>query len=90
MNDEQSKQKGKGARHRDALYDKARLELAVLEYLENPQASGTCRPVAVRTLAELFDMALEDMAKLLDELRKADVVAYNKHKGTAALLPLPA
>ena len=90
---EKNKQKGKGARHKDPLYDNARLEVAVLDFLDGrttPGASGTCTPVAVTTLADVFDMTVEEMTKMLDELRKAQVVLFNKISGTAALLPLPA
>lgn len=85
-----NRQKRKGARHRTALYDRARLELEILEVLDMPDSEQTempCRPISVRTLAELFDMETAAMGKVIDDFRLAGLVLYNQHTQMASLVP---
>jgi hypothetical protein len=81
--------KGQGTGHRDELYARARLEVAVLEYLDSGDPTESHRPIEARTLAVLFNMDVAAMGRLLDEFRLAEVVLYDPATGTAALAPLP-
>lgn len=76
--------KGQGDRHRDALYNRARLELAVLDYLDE------CDQASVATLADTFGMDTAKTERVISDLWRAEVVRFDPVAKTCALAPLPA